>query len=135
MRVVLDTNVLISALFWGGAPRRVVDLAVSGRFQALTSPELLVEFEAVLREDFDLPQDRIERALRDVLSYAEVIAVLEEPAIPVRDAADTKVLACALVGGADYLVTGDQDLLTLETVGDTHIVTIRAFLDRHTWVG
>ena len=48
IRAVIDTNVLISALFWGGAPRRVVDLASSGRFRALTSLELLAELEDVL---------------------------------------------------------------------------------------
>jgi len=67
MRVVLDTNVLISALFWGGQPRRLVDLAIAGRIQAITSPELLGELERVLAEDFEVPQDKVEFVLRDVL--------------------------------------------------------------------
>ena len=129
MRVVLDTNALISALLWRGAPRRVVDLAIAGRFQALTSPELLTEFEAVLAEGFGLPQDKVELALRDVLSYAEVVVLLEEPEIQVRDAADATALACALAGRADTLVTGDQDLLSLGTVRDIRILTVRTFLE------
>ena len=129
MRAVLDTNVLISALFWGGTPRQVVDLAASGRFQAVTSPELLAELTAVLAEDFDVPQDKLDLVLRDVLSYAEVVAVLEEPAIPVRDLADVKVLACALAGRADCIVTGDRDLLALPPLPEVRILTPRAFLD------
>jgi uncharacterized protein len=129
MRAVLDTNVLISALFWGGTPRQVVDLAVSGHFQAVTSPELLAELTSVLADDFDVPQDKLDLVLRDVLSYAEVVAVLEEPTIPVRDLADVKVLACALAGRADCIVTGDRDLLALPPLPEVQILTPRAFLD------
>ena len=129
MRAVLDTNVLISALFWGGTPRQVVDLAVSGHFQAVTSPELLAELTTVLADDFDVPQDKLDLVLRDVLSYAEVVAVLEEHAIPVRDLADVKVLACALAGRADCIVTGDRDLLALPPLPEVRILTPRAFLD------
>jgi putative PIN family toxin of toxin-antitoxin system len=133
MRVVLDTNVLISSLFWGGAPRRAVDLAAAGRFQALTSPELLSELETVLTETFDMPTGKIELVLRDILSYAEIVTVVDEPEIPVRDLSDTKVLACATAGRADCIVTGDQDLLALGAVRDVRILSVRAFLDGHSW--
>ena len=121
MRAVVDTNVLISGLFWGGRPRRVTDLAASGRFQALTSVELLLELEVVLTEDFGVPQEQVDRSLRDVLSYAEMIVPGEEVSIPVRDAGDVKVIACAIAGGADCIVTGDQDLLSL---GDIHGISV-----------
>jgi predicted nucleic acid-binding protein len=70
LRAVLDTNVLVSALFWAGTPRQVVDLAAAHVFQALTSRDMLAEFEAVLVEDFSLPAARVEAAVRDTLSYA-----------------------------------------------------------------
>jgi len=135
MRVVLDTNVLISALFWGGAPRRVVDLAAAGHCQAITSPELLAELEAVLAEDFGVPQDKLELVLRDILSYAEVVTAVEEPELPVRDLADVKVIACAIAGRADCIVTGDQDLLSLPLVGAIRILSVRDFLDLRHWPG
>jgi putative PIN family toxin of toxin-antitoxin system len=133
MRAVVDTNVLISALFWGGTPRRVVDLAATGRFRAVTSPELLGELETVLAEDFGLPQEKVELVLRDILSYAEVITPVAAPEVPVRDLSDAKVLACAVAAGADCIVTGDQDLLSLGSAGDISIITPRAFLDLHPW--
>jgi len=129
MRAVLDTNVIISALFWGGGPRRVVDLAASGRFQAITSPELLAELEDVLAEDFEVPQERVELILRDVLSWAEVAGPTEQVVLPVRDLADVKVVACAVAGRADCIVTGDRDLLSLGEVQGIRMMTVRAFLD------
>lgn len=137
MRVVIDTNVLISALFWGGAPRRVVDLAASGRLQAVTSPELLAELEDVLAEDFEVPQKRLDLILRDILSHAELITPDPELDIEVRDAGDVKVLACAVAGRADCIVTGDKDLLDLRRipdrppVRDVETLTVRAFRQRH----
>ncbi len=133
MRVVLDTNVHISALFWGGGPRRVVDLAAAGHCQAVTSPELLAELEAVLAEDFEVPHDKLDLVLRDVLSFAEVVAPLEEPEVAVRDQADVKVVACALAGSADYIVTGDQDLLSLGSAEGIRILGVRDFLALRRW--
>jgi putative PIN family toxin of toxin-antitoxin system len=128
MRVVVDTNVLISGLFWGGRPRRVTDLAAAGRFQALTSVELLLELEDVLTEDYDVPQEQVDRVLRDVLSYAEMIVPGEETSVPVRDADDVKVIACAIAGGADCIVTADQDLLSLGNIRGISVVTPAQFL-------
>jgi len=133
MRVVLDTNVLISALFWGGRPRRVVDLAAAGRFQAVTSLELVAELEDVLAEDFEAPQERIELILRDILSHAELVGPTDDPGIAVRDPADVKVIACALAGRADCIVTGDADLLTLGEIRGVRVLTVAAFLEAHAW--
>jgi putative PIN family toxin of toxin-antitoxin system len=129
MRAVIDTNIIVSALFWGGRPRRVVDLAAAGRFHALTSAELLVELEDVLADDFAVPQERIDLILRDVLSYAEVVAPVEDVDAPVRDLADLKVIACAVGGRADAIVTGDADLLSLGRVLDIRILGVAAFLE------
>ncbi len=128
MRVVLNTNVLISALFWGGQPRRVVDLAIAGRIQAVTSPELLAELEQVLAEDFAVPQETVELVLRDTLSYAEVTVPVEEVHIAVRDSGDTKVIAAAMAGRGDCIVTGDRDLLVIVEAHGIAIVTVREFL-------
>jgi len=128
MRVVVDTNVLISGLFWGGRRRRVMDLAAAGRFQALTSVELLLELEDVLTEDFGVPQEQVDLVLRDVLSYAEMIVPGEETGVAVRDADEVKVIACAIAGGADCIVTGDQDLLSLGEVQGISVLAPAQFL-------
>jgi len=131
MRAVIDTNVIISALFWGGQPRRVVDHAASGRFQAITCPELLIELEDVLAEDFGVPQERVDLILRDVLSFSELIAPIQEIEVPVRDHADVKVIACAVAGRADFVVTGDRDLLALGEAHGIRVATVRAFLQAY----
>lgn len=62
IRAVLDSNVLISSLFWKGLPRHIVDLAIARYIEAMTSPDILLEIEAVLREDFsDIPLYRYRR--------------------------------------------------------------------------
>ena len=128
MRAVVDTNVFISGLFWGGRPRRVMDLAAAGRFHALTSAELLLELEDVLTEDFEVPQERVDLVLRDVLSYAEMIVPGGEPSIAVRDVDDVKVIACAIAGRADCIITGDRDLLSLGDVQGISVLTPEQFL-------
>jgi len=128
MRVVLDTNVLISALFWGGGPRQVVDLAAAGHFQAVTSPGLLAELEAVLSEHFGVPREQVDLVLRDVLSYAEVVAPAEGVSVSLRDQDDVKVVACGIGGRADYVVTGDRALLALGEVEGIRVFTVRGFL-------
>lgn len=133
VRALVDTNVLISALFWGGNPRRVVDLAAAGRFQALTCPELLSELEEVLVEDFGVPQDKIDLIIRDLLSYSELITPIEESEVPVRDPTDRKIITCALAGHADFIITGDSDLLVLGEVQGARVLTVRTFLEAHTW--
>lgn len=133
MRVVLDTNVIISALFWKGPPRRVVDLAADGTMQALTSLELLAELEEVLTEDFAVPKEKLDLMLKDVLSYSEVIASPEEPDIVIRDRMDLKVIACAISGRADCIITGDRDLLILGEVQGIRILTPRALLESGLW--
>ena len=128
LRAVLDTNVIISSLFYGGKPRRVVDLAAAGRFQALTSVPLLVELELVLAEDFEVPTDKVEEAIREVMSFALLVPETPEFEVEVRDAGDAKVLACAAGGEANYVVTGDADLLSLKEWRGVTILTPDQFL-------
>jgi putative PIN family toxin of toxin-antitoxin system len=129
MRVVLDNNVILSGLFWKGAPRALLDSAVAGRFQAITSPALLAELEAVLSEDFELPDGPLREAMSFVLSFAEVVEDGGISPVAVRDPGDEKVLACAVRGGADAVVTGDRDLLDLPELPGIRILGPRAFLD------
>lgn len=128
MRVVIDTNVLISALFWGGHPRRVVDQAIAGQVQAVTSPQLLSEFARVLGEGFGLPAEKVALAVRDVLSFSEVV-VPTEIGDEARDPDDNHVIACASAGKAEAIITGDADLLALGRARGVRICRVRAFLD------
>ncbi len=133
MRVVADTNTVVSAFLWGGLPAEVLVTAREGRITLLTSAALLAELEDVLaREKF---ADRIAQVGS---SAAQMIAGYRALATPVRPAVidptahdpdDDHVLACALGAQAALIVTRDRDLLTLGTFRDIRILAARETLD------
>lgn len=128
MRVLLDTNVLVSAMLFGGLPQDLVERAFRGEFELVTSDALLDELEGVLRDRFERPSV-LARALRDELaSAADVRRPADLPRVT-RDPADEMVLAAALDGRADRIVTGDKDLLVLGAYGEIAIQTVRRFVD------
>jgi putative PIN family toxin of toxin-antitoxin system len=114
VRVLLDTNVLISGVLFRGVPRTLLERAIRGELDLVTSPALLDELEDVLVRSFEFPSE-LARAVRTELdTLAEVVVPAEVPPVS-RDPDDDQVLAAAIVGHADAVVTGDQDLLVLET--------------------
>jgi putative PIN family toxin of toxin-antitoxin system len=128
VRVVIDTNVLVSGLFWHGTPHDVLEHVRAGTLTLISSPALLAEFEVVIgRAKFDAILSRSgtsrERALAEVRHLAELI---EPPplAVPVcRDPDDDAILALALAAQADLIISGDDDLLALGHHRDIPIVT------------
>lgn len=128
-KVVFDTNILISSLFWKGPSRHIVDLAIANKISSISSPEILEELEAVLYEDFpDIPYERIEEIIRDILSYSQLVVVDKIMVKGLRDLKDTKIIACAISAKADYIVTGDKDLLILKEYKGIRILNPRNFL-------
>ncbi len=132
MRVVLDTNILCSALLTPGSlTDRLYQAWREGRFQLLTSEEQMEEFRRVTRHPHLRPF--IEPAAAGAMhNELRLLAVLIEklPAVDAsRDPADNFLLAMAQAGEADVLVTGDKhDLLSLKAFQRTRIITARQFL-------
>jgi putative PIN family toxin of toxin-antitoxin system len=90
---------------------------------------MVLELDEVLVKKFGMSTARSSRFLTEILSFSEVCMADRVVDAPVRDAGDRKVLACAAACHADYIVTGDRDLLVLSQVGDTRVLTVREFLD------
>ena len=130
IRALLDTNILISAIFWKGSPRKVSDAAASLKFEALTSTFILQEVERVLlRGPFSVPPIRIQQILRDILSYTTLVYEKKVgKKIKSRDPNDQKILEAAIGSGAQFLVTGDRDLLVLNTIQNLKIISPTDFL-------
>lgn len=129
IKAVLDTNILFSSLFWKGQPRKIVDFAIENKFQAITSTDILEEVKCVLEEDFpQVPYETRERILRDIISYSIIVIPKKIIVKNLRDLKDTKIIACAAEVGADYIVTGDKDLLVLKKYAGIKIVTAREFM-------
>lgn len=126
MRVVLDTNVLISAILFGGLPRHILRQAINGDFRFATSPHLLDEMEEVLHDRFTFSR----RAAVETRAELEAIAELFQPeSVPTvcRDPDDNEVLAVAVCARAACIVTGDRDLLDIGTYEGVAIMSPAAF--------
>lgn len=118
MRLVLDTNIVASGLFWGGNPATLLDLAQLGEIELFTSRPLLTELLTILaRRKFAKAVGATDLSIEElVLSYAELAIAVEPPVIaPVIaiDPTDDQVLACALAAQVDLIVSGDKHLHTL----------------------
>jgi hypothetical protein len=118
VRVVLDTNVVASALLWGGTPERLIEVAGDGTLELFTSEALLAELAGILgRAKFSqkLKQKNLSAA-EIVARYREIAATVEAAPLEeatLRDPDDTAVLACALAAGANAIISGDADLHAL----------------------
>ena len=129
MRVVLDTNVIISALNFPGNERMVLELALRGRFEFFLSWFILGEVSGVLARKFGWDQERAVRAISVLQNAATVIEPPRLAEVIEGGHADNRVLECAVASGADYLVTGDRrHLLPLGEHRDTTIVNAPRFL-------
>ena len=138
VRAVVDTNIVVSAfLSKRGAPHALLTALQEGAFHLVLSPSLREEYEQVLArpiftQRFNLSTEEVGAFFRFLDRRAQLVTPDEPYRVAVRDPKDEHVLATALDGDADFLVTGDVDLLTLAgdaQVGALRIVTVRAFLD------
>ena len=129
MRVVLDTNVIVSGLNFPGNERIVLELALRGRFELYLSSFILEEAAGVLGRKFDWDGDRSSQALRALGNAANVIYPRRLPEVIAGGHADTRILECAVDVSANYLVTGDRrHLLPLGEHGGTKIHNAPRFL-------
>jgi uncharacterized protein len=128
-RVVLDTNVYISAVMFGGLPGSLLDLALLRAFTFIISPALLDELHEKLQAKFEMsPEDAA--FLRSRLeSVAQVVEPRETLRVIAEDPDDDRVLECAVKGEADVIVSGDRHLLKLGNYQGISIVTVRQFLE------
>lgn len=127
-RVVLDTNILISGVVFGGKPREILEMAKTRVIQGVTSQILLAELGEVLSKKFDYPESRVLQINRKMKKIFNVVYPVESINI-VRDDDDNRVLEAAVTGKCGYIVTGDEDLLVLKKYKNIKILTPGEFLE------
>jgi putative PIN family toxin of toxin-antitoxin system len=134
IRAVLDTNVLVSGLLRhrsGSPPVAIIEAWREGHFELVTSREIIAEVGRALGKPYfraRLSQDQVDRALGLLRRRTFLVRVGDEVTEVVGDPADNLVVATAVGADADYLVTGDSELLAVGAYAGVRIVSPRTFL-------
>ena len=131
-RVVIDTNVVISALLFGGPPAKLIPLWQARRIQPLASKEIIDEYINVLAyAKFKLSEEEIKFFVyHEILPYFEVVRSKPGHVIIREDPSDDKFIRCAETGKANVIISGDQHLVNLKSYGNLKILTPTQFLKR-----
>jgi putative PIN family toxin of toxin-antitoxin system len=122
-RAVLDTNVIVSGLGWSGAPAAILDAVSDDRLVLVTSAPLLAELRRVLEYPRLAKVIQGGAQLADLVAASGVVVVPSRVLTIVRDDDDNRVLEAAIEGAADYIVSGDADLLDLGSFQGIPIIT------------
>jgi len=130
VRVVFDTNVLLAAILAEGLCSKLLHRARQREIESYVCPSILDELQAALRSNFSTSALEVRDAVGIIAdAVSETVEPEEQVAAVCRDRRDDHVLACARAAGADYLVTGDADLLVLEEFSGARIIRPRDLED------
>ena len=132
MRVVFDTNVVVSASFWRGPPFACLKAWAQGRCEAFVSPALLAEYHETLEElRLEYPKRKPVEWVGALTESAELVFPTDRAKGATPDPDDEMILECALAAEAEYIVSGDKKhLLPLREFRSIHIVSPAEFLQR-----
>ena len=130
IRVVLDTNGLVSALLFSGEVSRILGLLAEGRIVLLVSKDVLLEYARVLAyPKFSLSKEEIRALIEEhVLPFAEIVEIGEVPEVIREDPADDKILELAVAGRARYIVSGDKHLIAMKNYRGIRVVKVAEVL-------
>lgn len=129
-RVVLDTNILISAIVFGGKPRKVLESVIKEEIQLILTEDIIKEMKRVLvGKKFQYPDEITDLIIRELEALAEIVKPKERIRLIEKDPEDNRVLECAQESQADYIVSGDAHLLELEKFEGSKIVTAEEILE------
>ena len=128
LRVVVDTNVYISAIFRGGKPRHVIDLGRDGKIQIFTSEDIEQEILDKLMTKFGLNSDDAGRVMADFSTFTKPIRISRRIHVVKDDPDDDKFIECAVECDAEFIISGDKHLLNMKKYEGIDIVNAAAFL-------
>jgi putative PIN family toxin of toxin-antitoxin system len=130
--VVIDTNVVVSVLLFGGTPGKLIDLWKSRKINPFVSKEIIDEYLRVFAYPrFRLSENEIEYLMyQEILPYFEVVSPKEGLPIVIKDPSDDKFIRCAEICGSKVIISGDRHLLQLKRYQDIEVVPPAQFLKR-----
>ena len=129
MNLVVDTNILVSGIFWAGKPRQLLELWVEEVVTLVATPQILSEYLDVIgrlqRHDIELSQKWKEFIVENIeITHSNINVSI------CRDKKDNMFVECALSCGSEYIISGDDDLLCLKEFDKIKIVTVAEFLKK-----
>jgi len=130
LKVVLDTNVLISAVLFGGNPRKILHHVIRGNVKLCISEQIIDELKRVLkRPKFGFSPEIIQLIVNELIMLSEFIIPRIKIDVIQVDPEDNKILECAAEAGANYIITGDIHLLELQSFKEIKIVNPAKFIE------
>ena len=131
MRILIDTNILISGLFFNGLPKKLLSEIEPEKFVICVNKEITSEYTEQIDKKISITKYKLNKELRkkffDNLKNFEIVSDLKI----CRDVKDDKFLNCAIDAKAIYIVSGDSDLLTIKNFEGIEIVTAREFYEKY----
>ena len=131
LKVVLDTNVLISAILFGGKPRQILEKAIRGEIRLCLSEPILEELRGVLgRSKFGYSPEMIQFIFTELTGIADFVNPSETIDVVLEDSEDNRILECAVEAKANTIISGDSHLLKLNRYRNIEVLDAAAFLER-----
>ena len=129
IRIVLDTNILVSAIIRNGNPRNLFQLGIDGKYQILISKEILDElFEVLQRPKFKMTREDIIHIVSTLLETAQIVRLTSNFKVISKDPDDNIIINTAHDGNANYIVSGDKDIRDLKNFQKIKIVSVYEML-------
>ena len=130
LKIVIDTNVLVSALFFGGKPQELLELAITKAVEAQVSPSIVDEYnEVIARITRKYPHKQGTFSIGNFIANCQLVLPSQKITV-CRDNDDNKFIECALEAQCVYIVSGDDDLLSLKQFGNIEIIRVTDFFQR-----
>lgn len=128
VKALLDTNIYISAILFGGKPEKIRKLSKEGKIEILISEAIIAEIAEVLRKTFNWGNLQIFQTINEIREVATLVTPRQTLSIIKEDEVDNRILECAIEGKAGYIVSGDKHLLTLREYKSIKILSPAEFL-------
>ena len=131
MKLVLDANIFISSFYWGGNSEILINRIIEGIDELCISKEILNEVSSVMaRPKFKTDQEIIDNYIKSIEKIGKKIVITGNIKDVCRDKDDDDKLECGINGNADYLITGDGDLLVIKKYQNIEIITPKEYLEK-----
>ena len=130
MKIVVDTNVIVSGIFFNGKPRELLRECFNGKYEIICTKEIFLEYVETIEKLAKRYKQRVREEIIPILLDNVTIIENVDDGKYSRDPDDDKFINCAKSSGAKYIITGDNDLLVLEKIGDIRLLTVADFLKK-----